>query len=171
MSVVTSRTECCRENRENREATSVNVCAICTQLIAEVPRTLLQRAKETFPVVRGRMNYTNSEKLLVGPYGEIYPASHDANQAMNIKAEEVSDSEEKADPQQITIQEIKAEPEHCRNSENVLVDTYGETYPTPHNANQAMNVKAEAVSDAEEEEDPLAVTFPELKAEPENYGD
>ncbi|PNF20204.1 hypothetical protein B7P43_G16409 [Cryptotermes secundus] len=86
---------------------------------------------------------------------------------MNIKAEEVSESQEKADPLQITNQEIKAEPEHCRNSENVLVDTYGETYPTPHNANQAMNVKAEAVSDAEEEEDPLAVTFPELKAEPE----
>jgi hypothetical protein len=49
-------------------------------------------------------NYTNSEKVLVGPYGETYPASHDANQAVNIKAEEV-------DPLQITVQEIRAEPE------------------------------------------------------------
>jgi hypothetical protein len=30
-----------------------------------------------------------------------------------------------------------------------------------------MNVKAEEVSDAEEEEDPVPITFPEIKAEPE----
>jgi hypothetical protein len=34
----------------------------------------------------------------MGPYGETYPASHDANQAMNIKVEEVSDAEEEEDP-------------------------------------------------------------------------
>ncbi|XP_033608257.1 uncharacterized protein LOC117282490 isoform X2 [Cryptotermes secundus] len=112
-------------------------------------------------------NFTNSEKVLVGPYGETYPASHDANQAMNIKAEEVSNSQETADPVQITIQEIKAEPEDCTNSENALVGPYGETCPTPHDADQAMNVKAEAALDAEEEEDPVPVTFPEIKAEPE----
>jgi hypothetical protein len=56
-------------------------------------------------------NYTNSENILVGPYGEMYPASHDANQALNIKAEEASDAQEEADPLRITIQEIKAEPE------------------------------------------------------------
>jgi hypothetical protein len=56
-------------------------------------------------------NYTNSENVLVGPYGETYPTSHDANQAVNIKAEEVSDTQEEADPLRITIQEIKAEPE------------------------------------------------------------
>jgi hypothetical protein len=49
-----------------------------------------------------------------------------------------------------------------RNSENVLVDPLGETYPIPHDANQPM-----AVSDAEEEEDPLRITLPEIKAEPE----
>jgi hypothetical protein len=53
------------------------------------------------------------------------------------------------------------------NSENVSVCPYGETYPAPHDANQAMNIKAEAVSDAEEEEDPVQITFPEIKAEPE----
>jgi hypothetical protein len=53
------------------------------------------------------------------------------------------------------------------NSENILVGPYGETYPTSHDANQAMNVKAEAVSDAEEEEDPLQIAFPEIKSEPE----
>ena len=57
--------------------------------------------------------------------------------------------------------------QNCTNSENALVGPYGETYPTPHDANQAMNVKAEAVSDAEEEEDPVPITFPEMKAEPE----
>jgi hypothetical protein len=56
-------------------------------------------------------NCTNSEKVSVGPYGETYPASHDANQTMNIKAEEVSDSQEEADPVRITVQEIKAESE------------------------------------------------------------
>jgi hypothetical protein len=56
-------------------------------------------------------NCTNSEKILVGPYGEIYPASHDANQAMGIKSEDVSDAEEEADPLQMTVQEVKAEPE------------------------------------------------------------
>jgi hypothetical protein len=53
------------------------------------------------------------------------------------------------------------------NSENVLVGPYGESYATSHDANQAMKVKAEAVSDAEEEEDPVPMTFPEIKAEPE----
>jgi hypothetical protein len=54
-------------------------------------------------------NYTNSEKVLVGPYGETYPAGHDANQALIIKADEDSDSQEEADPLQITVQDIKSE--------------------------------------------------------------
>jgi hypothetical protein len=44
------------------------------------------------------LSYTNSENVLVGPYGETYPASHDAVQAMNIKADEVLDAEEEEDP-------------------------------------------------------------------------
>jgi hypothetical protein len=56
-------------------------------------------------------NCTNSEKVLVGPYGETYPASHDANQTVSIKAEEVSDAEEEVDPLRIAVQEVKAEPE------------------------------------------------------------
>jgi hypothetical protein len=47
----------------------------------------------------------------MGPHGETYPASHDANQAMNIKAEEDSNSQEEVDPLQIAVKEIKAEPE------------------------------------------------------------
>jgi hypothetical protein len=54
---------------------------------------------------------TNSEKVLVGPYGEAYPACHDGNQTMNIKSEEVSDAEVEEDPLPITFQETKAEPE------------------------------------------------------------
>jgi hypothetical protein len=56
-------------------------------------------------------NSTNSENVLVGQYGEMYLASHDASQAMNMKTEEVSDAQEDADPVQITFQEIKTEPE------------------------------------------------------------
>jgi hypothetical protein len=56
-------------------------------------------------------SFINSENILVGPYGEAYPACHDGDQAVNIKAEEVSDTEEEVDPVQITIQEMKAEPE------------------------------------------------------------
>jgi hypothetical protein len=56
-------------------------------------------------------NSTNTENVLVGPYGELYPASHDASQAMNIKTEEVSDVQENADPVKITFQEMKTEPE------------------------------------------------------------
>jgi hypothetical protein len=56
-------------------------------------------------------NCTNSENILVGPYGEMYSTSHDAIRAMNIKTEEVSDVQEDADPVQITVQEMKAEPE------------------------------------------------------------
>jgi hypothetical protein len=56
-------------------------------------------------------NCTNSENVLVGSCGEMYPASHNANQAMNIKTEEVSDTQEDADPVRISIQRIKAEPE------------------------------------------------------------
>jgi hypothetical protein len=57
--------------------------------------------------------------------------------------------------------------QNCTNSESILVDSYGETCPTSHDADQAMNLKAKAASDAEEEEDPVRVTFPEMKAEPE----
>jgi hypothetical protein len=56
-------------------------------------------------------NYTNSENILVWPYGETCPASHDANPAVNIKAQEVSDTQEEVDHLRITVQEMKAEPE------------------------------------------------------------
>jgi hypothetical protein len=49
--------------------------------------------------------------------------------------------------------------QNSTDSENILVGPYGET------SDQAMNVKAEEVSDAEEEEDPVPITFPEIKAE------
>jgi hypothetical protein len=51
--------------------------------------------------------------------------------------------------------------QNSTNSENILVGAYGET------SDQSMNVKAEEVSDAEEEGVPAPITFPEIKAEPE----
>jgi hypothetical protein len=56
-------------------------------------------------------NYTTLEKGVLSPCGERYPASDDANQAMNIKAEVGSDVEEEEEPVPITFMEIKAEPE------------------------------------------------------------
>jgi hypothetical protein len=47
-------------------------------------------------------SYSNCGNILMGPYGE---------QAMNIKAEEVSDAAEEEDPLLITVQELKAKPE------------------------------------------------------------
>jgi hypothetical protein len=51
--------------------------------------------------------------------------------------------------------------QNSTNSEHVLVGAYGEM------PDQAMNVKAEEVSDAEEEEVPVAIKFPEIKGESE----
>jgi hypothetical protein len=56
-------------------------------------------------------SYMNSENVLVGPYGETYQASHDADQAMNVRTEAVSDAEEEEDPVPIKFQRIKADPE------------------------------------------------------------
>jgi hypothetical protein len=53
------------------------------------------------------------------------------------------------------------------NSENILMGLYGETHRACHDANQAMDIKAEDVSDAKEEEHPVAITFPGIKAETE----
>jgi hypothetical protein len=51
------------------------------------------------------------EKGVPYPYGETYLTSDDANQAMNMKAEEASDVEVDEVPVPITFPEIKAEPE------------------------------------------------------------
>jgi hypothetical protein len=47
------------------------------------------------------------------------------------------------------------------------VGPYGETCPTSHDANQAVNVKVKEGSDVEVEDDPVPITFPEIKVEPE----
>jgi hypothetical protein len=44
---------------------------------------------------------------------------------------------------------------------------FGEMYPTSDDADESKNIKAEEVSDVDEEEDPVAITFPKIKAEPE----
>jgi hypothetical protein len=57
-------------------------------------------------------NYTTLEKGVLSPCGETYPTSDDANEAMNIKTEEISDAEEEEeDPVPVTFVEVKAEPE------------------------------------------------------------
>jgi hypothetical protein len=48
-----------------------------------------------------------------------------------------------------------------------LRDPCGEMNPTSGDASQAINIKVEKVSDAEEEVGPVPITFPEIKSEPE----
>jgi hypothetical protein len=47
----------------------------------------------------------------------------------------------------------------------IVVQNFGEMNITSHDANQAMNIKLEEASDAEEEEDPMEITFEEMKVE------
>jgi hypothetical protein len=53
------------------------------------------------------------------------------------------------------------------NSAMELRDPCGEPNPTTLDASQVINIKVEKVSDAEEEEGPVQITFPKIKAEPE----
>jgi hypothetical protein len=56
-------------------------------------------------------SYTDSENVSMGPHGETYPAPHEADHSMNIKAKEGSHVEVEEDPVPISFQDIKAEPE------------------------------------------------------------
>jgi hypothetical protein len=51
------------------------------------------------------------ENILVGPYGETCPGCYGADQATNIKDEDISDAKDEEDPAPITIREIKIEPD------------------------------------------------------------
>jgi hypothetical protein len=57
--------------------------------------------------------------------------------------------------------------QNCTDSENIVVDPYSAMYPASHDADQAMNVKLKEGSDVEVEDDPVPISFPEIKAEPE----
>jgi hypothetical protein len=61
--------------------------------------------------VMALQNYTNVEKVVPGSYDETYPTADGGDQAMSIKAEEVSEVKVEEDPQPITFPRIKAEPE------------------------------------------------------------
>jgi hypothetical protein len=47
-----------------------------------------------------------------------------------------------------------------------VLDPYGENLSC-HDTTQAINIKVEEVSDAEEEAGPVPIPFPKIKAEPE----
>jgi hypothetical protein len=51
------------------------------------------------------------------------------------------------------------------NSEMDVQDPSGETNPTSHDASQAIIMKVEEVSDAEEEAGPVQISFPKIKSE------
>jgi hypothetical protein len=53
------------------------------------------------------------------------------------------------------------------NSEMDVQDPCDETNQTSQDASQAINIKVEEVSDAEEEADPVPIPFLKIKVEPE----
>jgi hypothetical protein len=53
------------------------------------------------------------------------------------------------------------------NSRMEVRDPCGEMNPTSGDASQAINIKVEEVSDAEDEAGPVPISFPKIKAEPE----
>jgi hypothetical protein len=69
-------------------------------------------------------DYTNSEVVVLGPYVQTYPESHGSNQAVKIKVEEDSDAQEEVKPLQMTVQEIKTEPEVSCMPVSPLLDRY-----------------------------------------------
>jgi hypothetical protein len=56
-------------------------------------------------------NNTNVEDVVPGPCGEMYRASEDANQAINVKPEGGPEVKVEEDPEPITFRKMKAEPE------------------------------------------------------------
>jgi hypothetical protein len=58
--------------------------------------------------------------------------------------------------------------QNCIDLQNVVPDSYSETCETyPYDGSQIMNIKVEDVTDMKEEEDPVEITFPVIKAEQE----
>jgi hypothetical protein len=57
--------------------------------------------------------------------------------------------------------------QNCTNSAMELRDPCGEPNPASRDASQVINIKVEEVSDAEEDEGPVPISFPKIKAESE----
>jgi hypothetical protein len=56
--------------------------------------------------------------------------------------------------------------QNCMDLERNIPVSWRQTFPVfSHDANKFINIKVEAVSDVEVEEDPLLITFPQIKAE------
>ncbi|XP_033609347.1 zinc finger protein 271-like [Cryptotermes secundus] len=103
-----------------------------------------------------------------GLCSEICPSSsHDAYPPIGIKAEVISDEEEEEYSVLITIPRIEVKPENPADFGNVR-GLHSETCPaSSHDACSAVSIKAEVLSHAEVEEDPVPLTFVGIKAEPE----
>ncbi|PNF36698.1 hypothetical protein B7P43_G13311, partial [Cryptotermes secundus] len=90
--------------------------------------------------------------------------SHDGVQPVNIKVEEDSDVDDE-DPEPMTFMEVKLEDGGCMDSQKYIPGSSLETRPAYYDADHSINMKVEEVSDVEEEEDPLQISFPGTEAE------
>jgi hypothetical protein len=57
--------------------------------------------------------------------------------------------------------------QNCMSVQEVVPGSYSETCLTSHYENQVIDIKVEDAADIQEEEDPLLITSPEIKAEHE----
>ncbi|XP_023704688.1 uncharacterized protein LOC111862998 isoform X4 [Cryptotermes secundus] len=106
---------------------------------------------------------------------EDEPASHseacassslDGVQAVYIKVEEFSDIEDSKDSEPMAVVGIKAEHEDCAHPQEDVPGSCTDTCPTTsHDAFQAISIKVQEASDVEEEGNPVAISFPVMKAE------
>ncbi|KDR08770.1 hypothetical protein L798_01588 [Zootermopsis nevadensis] len=91
----------------------------------------------------------------------------DETEIMNIKLEDFADTHEEEDPLG-ELPLIKSEHEASINFQKVVPDAYSETcLESSYDDNQVTNIKAEDVGGVKEEEDPLLITSPVIKAEHE----
>jgi hypothetical protein len=57
--------------------------------------------------------------------------------------------------------------QNCINLQEAVPGSYSETCLTSHDESQVIDIKVEDAADIQEEEDPLLITSPEIKAEHE----
>ncbi|KDQ84750.1 uncharacterized protein LOC110840910 [Zootermopsis nevadensis] len=84
---------------------------------------------------------------------------------MNIKLEDFADTHEEEDPLG-ELPLIKSEHEDSINLQKGIPDSYGETcLESSYEDNQIVDIKVDDVGGVIEEEDPLLITSPAIKAE------
>lgn len=95
-------------------------------------------------------------------------SSHDGNEVIGIKVENVSctnEEEEENDCVLKSFPSIKSEHETCMDFLKVAPGSHSDTCVTSHGGYQLNDIKVEYITDIQQEEDPLLITYPVIKSE------